>query len=213
LLRSVFHLKTTILICFVVFLVSSCSKSSKPIVKEKHNPNSVDIYTPDVLREVELLYFKDQKNRRLSSLVNRASGLVCDTTKNSKMVRKELQSVEKMIGFYLYNEEDKINTQRLLEITKRYGFPTLTDSIHNVPSYVIFLHTPDEQAEEVRRVVLNEFKNGRMSGYERAKILWHLDGRSFDDFPQGGIGIRYYTDKEVFDYLTKTGEEKFYPPR
>jgi hypothetical protein len=213
LLRSESYFKTTILASIVVLFVCSCCYSIKHDTSENYISNNVENYTEAVLKEVELIYFKDQKNRRLSSLVIRAKDLICDTTQSALKVRKELVAVDEMIGFYLFNEEDSINVKRLLEITRRHGFPTLKDSIHQVPSFVVFMHSPDNQIEEVREVILGEFSHGRMSEFERDRILWHLDGRSFDGFPQGGVGIRFYTDKEVFEYLTKTGKEKFYPPR
>ena len=80
---------------------------------------------------------------------------------------------------------DKIHTQRLLEITKKYGFPTVKRMNSYLPvkikgefnPIVILLHSPKIFWEEAITLITNEFNIGNLDRCSYGYIMWHLHGR------------------------------------
>lgn len=73
---------------------------------------------------------------------------------------------------------DSINTNELIKITKKYGFPSQERlKTHRAEAYFLFVHSDRIYHDEIRELINKEFEENRISEYEKAYIMWHLDGR------------------------------------
>jgi hypothetical protein len=77
---------------------------------------------------------------------------------------------------------DNSNTNKLLQLTNQYGFPS-KDRLKAIraSAYFIFVHSPKKYRQEIRELITSEYKNKRISEYEKAYIFWHINGRK--EFP------------------------------
>jgi hypothetical protein len=89
---------------------------------------------------------------------------------------------------------DSINTKRLIEITRKYGFPDYErlkyilgeddNAIFTSSPQLIFVHAPEYYFKEIKIIVSKEYLKGRMSKNACSHILWHINGRKGDPFPK-----------------------------
>jgi len=98
---------------------------------------------------------------------------VINSTQNEEII-DSLWSIQLVI--------DSINTSKLIEIVKKEGWPN-KDKMNckkmGAP-LVIFRHTPDEFTEEVKELMENEYKEGRIDYLNYMFIDNHLNGRPTD---------------------------------
>lgn len=74
---------------------------------------------------------------------------------------------------------DKSNTEDLLKIIKKHGFPDiqlLKCTKYSAP-FSIFLHSPEEYWGEIKKVIELENKHNRITKGDYDYILWHVNGR------------------------------------
>lgn len=82
-------------------------------------------------------------------------------------------------------QQDSIHTQRLIEITNTYGFPSSSRfniRKHNIHPHIIFVHAPEMFADTLTALLNTEKAAGRITHNEHAHIMWHLQGRK--EIPQ-----------------------------
>ncbi len=72
---------------------------------------------------------------------------------------------------------DKKNTERLIEITKKYGFPRVSRLGAPIGVWIIFQHSAEEYREELSQLLAEEHKAGRLPDIEYEMLKWHLGGR------------------------------------
>ena len=123
------------------------------------------------------LYYKDQEFRRLSSVFQQ---LKSDCTTNINPYTTNNDTIR--LAFRLLWEDfalpqDIENTKRLIKITKKYGFPGMKRLGHDIPVFLVFVHTPKEYEGRVRKLIEKEYKAGRISKYGRDYVIWNLNGR------------------------------------
>lgn len=95
----------------------------------------------------------------------------------------------KALGKYIISEKylNEINTKRLIEITKQYGFPsherlkqfvrdTTNTSLTSSPM-LIFVHAPETYKEQLKQLVRDEYIQKRIDTRVCSHIFWHLNGR------------------------------------
>lgn len=90
----------------------------------------------------------------------------------------------------LQEKVDAENVGRLIEITKKYGFPHPSRIEKPIPTWLIFHHAPKDFFEELAVLIEKENKAGRLFDNEYAMIKWHLNGRE---------GIPFMPDVDVQD--------------
>lgn len=81
---------------------------------------------------------------------------------------------------------DERNTLRLIELTKKYGYPSqdrfkqLTGEELGIMTYVLFVHSDYKKYKaEILKLVEAEIKRGNFtSRCEYGHLLWHLNGRT-----------------------------------
>jgi hypothetical protein len=79
--------------------------------------------------------------------------------------------------FKIMDSIDNRNTLKLMEITKKYGFPNVTRIGKPIPAWVIFQHTPKFHSVDVEILIDKEYKCLRIPEMEYKMLKWHLNGR------------------------------------
>lgn len=148
-------MKNIIGICCFLFLFTSCSTSS---LKDRRLKKDREI----LISELTLMYKEDQERRKyLMSLKN--------NKEQYKIAYDSIKPIQLKI--------DENNTKRLIEITRKYGFPNIDRLGAPLPLWLIFQHTPEKYNAEVKRLLKTEVKEKRFPVGEFKMISWHLDGR------------------------------------
>src|SRR5699024_7115102 len=157
------------------FLLLFCFQ---PAQAQKVNRDTLNRQALSQLIETsKVLYYKDQEFRRLSSVFQQ---LKSDCTTNINPYTTNNDTIR--LAFRLLWEDfalpqDIENTKRLIKITKKYGFPGMKRLGHDTPVFMVFVHTPKEYEERVRKLIEKEYKAGRISKYGRDYVIWNLNGR------------------------------------
>lgn len=93
-------------------------------------------------------------------------------------------SLKKRIWNTYINPMDRLHTERMIAITKEYGFPSAqrlkkfsNDSIDFNP-LILLIHSPSEFSEELIELAEVEKSKGRIKKCDFGYLLWHLNGRS-----------------------------------
>lgn len=98
--------------------------------------------------------------------------------------RRDLYDVEE----YRLKQDsiDNRNTQLLLDITGKYGFPYAGRLNHNFPVQFIFVHAPQDYWPQIDAVMKKEHENDNIGDLDYQFILWHINGR---------VGMPFKTDE------------------
>ena len=161
----------------------------------------------ELVEEMEFMYGYDQTLRKYmiyrtfdKSETNRIENLP-DSLKSKEIAEKKIKSdsLAKNIWKNYINPKDSEHTKRLIEITKKYGFPRVTrirkyyekdfvDSEFN--PFLIFIHSPKEYFDEIRNLMRIELENDRISKCHWGYLLWHINGRkSFQPMLDNGYEL------------------------
>lgn len=139
-------------------------------------------------KTVDSLYVLDQKHRlnliALDSIyeVNwrgKGAPLTSDEIfeklgNNYETYKQKQDSIWKVI-----KEVDNSNTEYLIALTKKYGFPSKKRlNAYRASAYLIFVHAAQKYYPELKTLISQEYKENRISEYEMAYIFWHLNGRN-----------------------------------
>ncbi|CAM1370932.1 hypothetical protein [Tenacibaculum xiamenense] len=164
---------------FIVFILFSCGTVKTLTTKDKTWLNRV----------IDSMYALDQKHRH--NLIAVDSNFKVDTKnnggkfltlkakkeklgKNFKKYQKSKDSVNNIIA-----KTDDSNTKLLLKLTEKYGFPSRNRlEVYRASAYSIFVHSPKKYYDTIKEVITKEFKENRISEYEKAYIFWHINGRA-----------------------------------
>lgn len=152
------------LLLLMVPAVFSCQNLS---VEERFNRLEVS-EKEELVEELKLMVENDQYYRNQSVNLN----------KNSSNYKQENDSLWGII-----DSIDLANTQRLIEITRKYGFPNVDRIDEPVPAWLIFQHAPEKFHGELKALLASEKTSGRLPALEHAMIQWHLNGRKGSPLP------------------------------
>jgi hypothetical protein len=158
-----------------------------------------------LVEEMEFMYGYDQTMREYTifktfdkSETDRIENLPDSLKFEEKKKRKfESDSIEKLIWKKYINPMDAEHTERMIEITKKYGFP----SIERIKKYykkefvdaefnplIIFIHSPKKYWEELKELMLIEYKTGIINQCQYGYALWQFNGRkSFQPMLDNGF--------------------------
>lgn len=147
-----------------------------------------------LVEEMEFMYGYDQTMREYTiyrtfdkSETNRIENLP-DSLRIEEMKKRKFVSdtIGKLIFNKYINPMDAVHTERMIEITKKYGFPS-TERIKKYydkefvdPEFnplIIFIHSPREYWDELKEIMLNEYQNGVINQCQYGYALWHFTGR------------------------------------
>lgn len=98
---------------------------------------------------------------------------------------------------------DEKHTERLIEITEKYGFPNVSrikqfydlelDKEFN--PLILFIHSPESYWEDLKILAEEQYKAGNLKKCDYGYLLWHLNGRN--DF-------QYFLDYG-YEYVEENG--------
>lgn len=136
-------------------------------------------------RIVDSMYIVDQSNRKLYYKLDEKYGINKDSLfgKDISLKSALADNYKNYFNDYLnlikrVKNSDSLNTLKLIQITKNYGFPNNNRlGKYKSKAYLIFVHSPKYFFKEIDELVDFEYKNNRISDYKRAYIKWHINGR------------------------------------
>jgi len=148
--------------CFTFLLLVALASCNTAKVKDRRLERDRE----QLVKELSAMVEKDQNGRiQLDKLRDDFGG-----TEVYAFKRDSLWTVQKTI--------DDANIERLIAITKKYGFPNVDRIKSPIPMWLIFQHTTPEYTERVRELITKEHKAGRFPNNEFKIINWHLGGRN-----------------------------------
>ncbi|MEB8346889.1 hypothetical protein OO010_12575 [Flavobacteriaceae bacterium KMM 6898] len=155
------------LIVIIILLITSCTTSSKFQTKtqtiripskfqiENLQTELLEMIKLDQLYRQQIVELKENASKVDSSLID------------------SLLSQQKTM--------DTLNTVKLLEISKRFGFPNTT-RFKGIPAFLIFQHSPTQYFPEINELIEREYNAERLPPMEYEMIKWHLNGRQGTPF-------------------------------
>lgn len=158
-----------------------------------------------LVEEMEFMYGYDQTMREYTiyksfnksetdKIENLPDSLRVEEMKKRKF---ESDSIGKLIWKKYISPMDAQHTERMIEITKKYGFP----SIERIKKYykkdfvdsefnplILFIHSPKKYWEELKDLMSTEYKNGIINQCQYGYALWQFTGRkSFQPMLDNGF--------------------------
>jgi hypothetical protein len=195
--KKTLRMKLSLLIISILLSNTIYSQSAKDSLLQK----DIDV----LVEEMEFMYGYDQTMREYiifktfdKSETNRIENL-SDSLRILEMKNRIFvsDSIGKLIYKKYINPMDAEHTERMIEITKKYGFPS-TDRIKKYynkefvdPEFnplIIFIHSPKKYWDELKEIMLNEYKNGVINQCQYGYALWQFTGRkSFQPMLDNGF--------------------------
>ena len=190
-------MKLSLLIISILLSNTIYSQSAKDSLLQK----DIDV----LVEEMEFMYGYDQTMREYiifktfdKSETNRIENL-SDSLRILEMKNRIFvsDSIGKLIYKKYINPMDAEHTERMIEITKKYGFPS-TDRIKKYynkefvdPEFnplIIFIHSPKKYWDQLKELMLHEYKNGVIHQCQYGYALWQFTGRkSFQPMLDNGF--------------------------
>jgi len=174
-----------------------------------------DIY--ELVEHLEFMYGYDQSLREytLFKTFDKHETDRIESLRESlqKEERKKRSFVSDSLGDFIWkqyiNPIDSIHTQKLIDITRKYGFPTnerlkkyydkeFIDS--EFRALLIFIHAPQIYWDDLKSLMKTELDEGRISRCDYGYVLWHVNGRN---------KFSYLLDNGYKLVKDKNGRERF----
>lgn len=155
----------------------------------------------ELIHKIKKIYYQDQEYRRILGMLEQNN-----TNHDSKTTSQKHNSVSwhektSLVNDILFddviNSLDRKNTEKLIAITKKYGFPGMKHLQHDIPVFLVFVHSDKKYFKEIRKLITKGYKAGQVSKFERDFIFWHLNGRK-EMPPRIPHPINYRTDVAIF---------------
>lgn len=154
----------------------------------------------ELISKVEELYYKDQKWRRtVTSLITSQNEK--RTHENSRPKTERGRLADRLIWKDIIEIEDNKNTEELIEISNKYGFPGMDRFAIRFPVCLVFVHSSREYFPEIIKLVEREHQLGNMNDWEKDKILWHVERNRDGFWKKAEESIWYGTDEDIMNYF------------
>ena len=192
-------------IVFILFLLSltqfSC-KTQQIILSDINSLPNIKLKKDSLFKknieylveEIEFMYGYDQIIREYTTFktfdkseTDRIENLSDSLRKIEMKNRKFLSdSIRKTIWRNYINPKDNEHTIRMMEITRKYGFPSINrikKHYHQEfidPEFnplILLIHSPKEHWNELKIIMKQELKEERISKCTYGYVLWHITGR------------------------------------
>lgn len=174
--QMISKLQKSLIILFIVISCIGCGIKYDLSQKEKS----------ELIKIVDSLYDIDQGSRYKLSIPDSIYGLSEGFYMNLPNVKKDnlgvhydtyKKSYDNIVD--VMKRSDITNTEKLIDITKRYGFPSSERlGVYKAKAYMIFVHSPKIYHPQIEALILEEYKEGRITEYKKEYIFWHLNGRN-----------------------------------
>lgn len=92
-------------------------------------------------------------------------------------------SLRKQIWEKNISPKDEFHTQRLIDLTRKYGFPSsnrlkeYSNEEINFNPLLLFIHSPSVFSQEIATLMKSEKEENRIKKCDYGYLLWHLGGR------------------------------------
>ena len=203
---------TFLLISFFILNTTHAQSIKDSIFKE-------DIVT--LVEEMEFMYGYDQMLREYTlhqtfdkSDTDRIESLP-DSLNVIEIEKRKFKSdsTVKFIWQKYISPKDIEHTERMIEITEKYGFPSTKrikmyyEEEFNDPEfnpYILLIHAPKEYWNELITLMKNELDNNRISKCTYGHMLWHFTGRkSFQPMLDNGYEMVEENGKTILKSTCK----------
>jgi hypothetical protein len=168
-----------------------------------------------LVEEMEFMYSYDQTLREYitfrtfdKSETNRIEGLPDSLQTIERKLRGDISDTlaHKIWKNYI-NPKDAEHTARLIEITRKYGFPSIKrireyydkdfEDIEFNP-FILFIHSPKEYWNEIDDLLKTELNEERINRCTYGFFLWHISGRkSFQVMLDNGYEFTEENGKQI----------------
>lgn len=174
----------------LIITIFFCNSVYSQISKDSLFKRDIEI----LVEEMEFMYGYDQTMREYTvyktfdkSETNRIESL-SDSLRIQEMKKRKFvsDSIRDLIYRKYINPMDADHTERMIEITKKYGFPS-TERIKKYydkefvdPEFnplIIFIHSPKKYWSELKELMLEEYENGIINQCQYGYALWQFTGR------------------------------------
>ena len=149
----------------------------------------------ELISEIKQMYFNDQKYRRIIGILK--FNCLPDSLLHSFPPLDEETLLATKVVFQPQLKIDDKNTERLIELTKQYGFPGMKHLNHDIPIFTVFVHSKKKYWTRIRKLIEAEYETGNVSDYEKNYIFWHLNGRE-GMIPQPTHSINFRKSVDIF---------------
>lgn len=174
-----------------------------------------------LVEEMEFMYGYDQTMREYAiyQIFDKSETNRIENLPDSLRIKEisERKFISDTLKNYIYdnyiNPKDALHTKRMIEITKKYGFPSIArirkyyDAEFVDPEFnptLIFIHSPKEYWEELKTLMLNEYKAGTINQCAYGYLLWHFNGRkSFQPMLDNGWELVEENGKQILKSTCK----------
>ena len=198
-------IKLLILLSLLSNLV--CSQNEKDELLKK----DIEI----LVEEMEFMYGYDQTLREYTifksfdkSETDRVENLP-DSLRIKEISKRNFKSDS--LGSHIFknyiNPKDEEHTKRMIEITKKYGFPSLNriKKYYDKPfidpefnPYIILVHSPKKYWDELKDLMKRELDENIISKCTYGHLLWHFTGRkNFQPMLDNGFKLVIENGKQI----------------
>ncbi|TVZ26578.1 hypothetical protein JM83_1553 [Gillisia sp. Hel_I_86] len=175
--------KLLLLICLIsAFNINAQTEKDSLLKRDADN----------IISELRFMYNLDQGIRKYldygtldKHLTDSIESLSEEQLKKAEKELSLTKPVRNEIFKNFLNPIDTLNTDRMIEIIEKYGFPSLkrlkkySDQKIEFSPYIILIHTPFSYKNRMIEIIEREYKAGNMKNIcQYGYILWHLNGRS-----------------------------------
>lgn len=203
---------------FMITAMCICSIA----LAQKNSQNKDELLKADaeiVMEEITFMYDYDQALReytlfktfdkhKTDSIENLSPELLRNHIKEHNFKSDSLS--KKLNRDYIVHFDD-MHTTRIIELTKKYGFPS-KERLERLSSksfpeevnpYILLVHAPKKHWETLKVLMNSELKNGNITRCEYGHLLWHFNGRK-DINDMLNNGFEYVTNESGQRVLTAT---------
>lgn len=160
---------------------------------------------PALIEEMEFMYGYDQLLREYTIFKsfnkNETDSIELLNDSLRSAIVKDRQFINDTLNTFIFREyinpKDAIHTERMIAITKKYGFPGVEritkyyDKPFKDPEfspYILLVHAPEPYWEELKLLMKKEMEKGRIDRCTYGHLLWHFTGRkSFQPLLDNGF--------------------------
>lgn len=198
-----------ILICLNCIFLISCSKNKDISLNENLNEvnkeiNQMVLIDQQVRKSLEYQYFFFGKKSNIGfrsdylndwGMLKKVDSIYfyqynnVENVKYEKIRKSDYQNQNRKL-WKAISVIDSLNTMKLINLTKKYGYPSYermkkikesnniqVDNKIISPS-LIFIHSPDYFSKELKKLVKEEYRKGNIECETCSHIFWNLNGRT-----------------------------------
>ena len=161
-----------------LFFFISCTQIKKLSIDDQNTINAM----------IDSMQTLDQKNRYNLITIEKKYRVDVNSN-NGKILTKKLKKEKLGVNYDSYKKSkdslreifqktNNLNTECLIDITEKYGFPGRKRiSNYTASALSIFINSNKNYYSKIKEIIAKEYKAKRISEYEKDLILWHVNGR------------------------------------